>query len=89
MEGLPRAIIAAALIFGSALLVHGLYPADRYTIAAAAGGGSYRLDRLTGTVYFCDSVFCRALPLAVPVGVGAPAVPAKPKVAPPSGATGT
>jgi len=84
MEGLPRAIIAAAMIFGGALLVHGLYPADRFTLASAAGGGSYRLDRLTGAVYFCDTLFCRALPLAVPV-----AVPAKPKTAPPGGATGT
>ncbi len=87
MEGLPRAIVAAAIILGGAHLVHGLYPADRFTVTAAANGGSYRLDRLTGAVFFCDTLFCRALPLAVPVQVPAP--PGKPKVAPPGGATGT
>ena len=78
MESLPRAIIAAAMIFGSALLVHGLYPADRYAMTPATNGGTYRLDRLTGGVLFCDALFCRALPLAVPVPVQ-PAKPAAPK----------
>jgi hypothetical protein len=64
MNALPRAIVIAALILGGAFIVRGLYPTDRFTIVAAQGGGAYRVDRLTGSVSFCDALMCRVLPLA-------------------------
>jgi hypothetical protein len=81
METIARAIVIAAIIFGGALIVHGLYPADRYSmVAAATGGGAYRIDRLTGSVLYCDALVCRALPLATLVPG-----PAKPAPAPAPG----
>jgi hypothetical protein len=86
MDQLPRAIIIAAIILGGAVIVRGLYPADRFTMVAAQGGGAYRIDRLTGSVLFCDAILCRVLPVAT-------LVPAPQKQAPPAtpspGATGT
>jgi hypothetical protein len=84
MDALPRAIVIAAMILGGALIVRGLYPADRFTIVAAQAGGAYRVDRLTGSVSFCDALMCRVLPLAT-------FVPAAPKAtpAPGTGSTGT
>lgn len=84
MENLPRALVIAAIVLGGALMVRGLYPADRFTLVATAGG-AYRLDRLTGTVSFCDTLLCRQLPSAAFVP-GAPR-PTPPK--PASGDTGT
>jgi len=63
MELLSRAIVIAAIVLGGALVIRGLYPADRFTMIAVQGG-AYRLDRLTGAVIFCDAVVCRPLPLA-------------------------
>jgi len=81
MENLPRAIVIAALILGGAAVVRGLYPADRFTLVAAQGG-AYRVDRLTGSVLFCDGLMCRVLPLAK-------IVPMAPKPAAPSPGNGT
>lgn len=89
MENLPRALVIAALIFGGALIVRGLYPADRFTLVAAPGG-AYRVDRLTGSVLFCDQLLCRQLPVATFVAPGQrPAPPAQGPAKPPNGATGT
>jgi hypothetical protein len=92
MEALPRALIVAAMILGGALLVHGLYPADRFAMVPASNGAAYRLDRLTGSVLYCDGMLCRVLPFAVPIpgavpkpGSGARQAPG----APGGGATGT
>ncbi len=76
MDQLPRAIVFAAIIVSGALLLHGLYPADRYSMVAAQGG-AFRVDRLTGAVIFCDAVICRSLPLAT-------FTPAQPKPLPPN-----
>lgn len=83
MDQLPRALVIAALILGGALIVRGLYPADRYSMVAVPGG-AYRLDRLTGGVLFCDAALCRSLPLVAIV-----ARPAAPPSPPPAPATGT
>lgn len=84
MDQLPRAIVIAAIILGGALIIRGLYPADRFTMVPAQGG-AFRLDRLTGGVAFCDPIVCRVLPFAAFVpGQGKPVAPA-----PGSGATGT
>ncbi|MEI8298024.1 MAG: hypothetical protein WCH32_08370 [Pseudomonadota bacterium] len=86
MDSLPRALVFAAIILGSAIMIHGLYPADRFTmVPAPAGGGAFRVDRLTGGVLFCDALMCRQLPLAVPV-IPRPAAPAP---GTPGAATGT
>jgi len=85
MESLPRALVFAAIILGGAILIHGLYPADRFSMVPAAAGGGFRVDRLTGGVLFCDPLMCRQLPLAVPV---APR-PAPPAPGTPGAATGT
>jgi hypothetical protein len=85
MDQLPRAIIIAAIILGGAAIVRGLYPADRFTMVAAQGGGAFRVDRLTGSVLFCDAVLCRALPTAS--FAPAPQKPVQP--AAPAGSTGT
>ncbi len=84
MDTLARAIVIAAMILGGAFVVRGLYPTDRFTMIAAQGGGAFRVDRLTGSVSFCDALMCRVLPLAT----YAPGTPKQPP-APPAGATGT
>lgn len=84
MENLPRAVVIAAIILGGAFIVRGLYPTDRFSMVAAQGGGAYRVDRLTGTVLFCDAVICRALPLATFVAPPSAAKPV-PRTAPPTG----
>ena len=81
MDTLARAVVIGALILGGAYIVRGLYPADRFTLVAAQGG-SFRLDRLTGSVLFCDAIACRVLPLAK-------IVPVAPPPAAPSGGNGT
>jgi len=81
MDQLPRALIVAAIILGGAVIVRGLYPADRFTMIAAQGGGAYRLDRLTGSVFYCDPLVCRLLPVAT-------LVPAQPKAASPANTAG-
>lgn len=83
MENLPRALVIAAIVLGGAFIVRGLYPTDRFSMVAAQGGGAFRVDRLTGSVLFCDALVCRVLPIAAFVP---PPAPAKP---PASGATGT
>ena len=82
MENLPRALVFSAMILGGALIVNGLYPADRFTMIPTANGAAFRLDRLTGGLLYCDALLCRPLALAVPVA---------PKPAPPARgpATGT
>jgi hypothetical protein len=85
MDALSRAIVVAAIILGGALVVRGLYPADRYLLVAAQGG-AFRVDRLTGSVLFCDLIVCRSLPIAN--FVPGPQKPA-PQSAPPGAATGT
>jgi hypothetical protein len=67
MENLPRALIVSAMIFGGALIVRGLYPADRFTMVPTTNGAAFRLDRLTGSLLYCDAVLCRPLALAIPV----------------------
>jgi hypothetical protein len=86
MEQLPRAIVIAAIILAGGLVVRGLYPADRYTMVPVQGG-AYRLDRLTGSVLFCDAIVCRELPLAAFRAGAAPAP--KSAASPAAGATGT
>ncbi len=86
MDLIARAIVVAAIILGAAHLVRGLYPADRYTMTSVPNG-AFRLDRLTGSVIFCDALLCRALPLATPVPGRMPAAPGAPPTAP--RATGT
>ena len=86
MDQLPRALIIAAIILGGAVIIRGLYPADRFTMVAAQGGGAYRIDRLTGSVLYCDALLCRVLPVATLM----PAPPKQGSPAPPPGAaTGT
>jgi hypothetical protein len=87
MDALARALVIAALILGGAFIVRGLYPADRFTIVAAPGGGAYRVDRLTGSVSFCDALLCRTLPL-IAFAPGSPGAPKQP-AAPAPGSTGT
>jgi len=83
MENLPRALVIASIVIGGAFIVRGLYPTDRFSMVAAQGGGAFRVDRLTGSVLFCDTLVCRVLPVATFV---TPTAPPKP---PASGATGT
>jgi hypothetical protein len=86
MDQLPRALVLAAIILGGAFIVRGLYPTDRFTMVAAQGGGAFRVDRLTGSVLFCDALVCRVLPVATRIPM--PQKPA-PKGSTPDGATGT
>ena len=86
MENLPRALIIAAIVLGGAFIVRGLYPTDRFTMIANQGGGAFRVDRLTGSVLFCDALLCRVLPLATMV---APPAQGRKPTAPAQGATGT
>jgi hypothetical protein len=76
MENLPRSLIVCAIILGGAHVIRGLYPADRFTMIPAASGATYRLDRLTGSILYCDAVVCRPLALAIPV-MPKPAPPAQ------------
>jgi hypothetical protein len=85
MDNLPRAIVIAAIILGGAFIIRGLYPTDRFTMVASQGG-AFRIDRLTGSVLFCDPLVCRALPLASFAPTPGRATP---PAGPPAGATGT
>ena len=84
MDALPRALVVAAIILGGALIVRGLYPADRYSMVAA-GNGAYRVDRLTGSVAYCDPAVCRMLVIVIQVPVPGGAQGAPPAARPTTG----
>jgi hypothetical protein len=66
LSDLARAIVIAAALLGGALVVRGTFGTDRFDLVPAAGGSVYRLDRLTGSVFFCTPMLCRPLPALVP-----------------------
>jgi hypothetical protein len=72
MSDLARSIVIAAILLGGALVVRGTFGTDRYELVQAGGGQVYRLDRLTGSVTFCNPVVCRPLPMFVPAPAAAP-----------------
>ncbi len=80
MEQLARALVISAIILGGAHVLRAYYVADRYTLVAA-GNATFRIDRMSGAVLYCDAVLCRQLPFAA-------IVPTAPKAPAPNG-TGT
>ena len=63
--GLSRAIVIAALVWGTVTLANGLFP-NRFELVPAPNAQNsfmYRLDRLTGHVYFCGAQQCVAIPM--------------------------
>jgi hypothetical protein len=66
LNDLARAIVIAAALLGGALVVRGTFGTDRFDLVPAGGGSVYRLDRLTGSVFFCTPMLCRPLPTIVP-----------------------
>jgi hypothetical protein len=78
MSGVARSIVIAAFLLGGALVIRGTFGTDRFDLVQSVGGAVYRLDRLTGAVFFCTPVVCRPLPTLVPPPAGKPGGPPSP-----------
>lgn len=62
---LSRAIVLAALLSTAAILINGLL-AERFSLLPVPNAGNnfaYRLDKLTGAVYFCSAQSCSRVPV--------------------------